>query len=282
MGFTFPIAAVIILAGGVGTSARAQSFNLEGQTGGMATPFAYVIASKAESVGAPAIAFHLLSGGEAVGTRYQISATTGFLGRLEVGYTKAAVSHGTETEAGSIFDRGFMMVHAKALLVPENMNGSNAPAISAGFIYRFQGSVLEGTPGGPVRNGDIYVAATKTFSQINQAPIVISGGVKGTNATPFSFAGNSTGWSACGFVFGGVKLGGRVLIGAEYAQQPKSVDGVPEASMPATWTILMRAVPDKKGKLSLELALVSLGDHIGEGLDINANYRPTFGVGYRF
>jgi len=276
------IAAIIVSMGAVAGAARAQSLNLEGQTGGTATPFAYVIESKPNKVGAPAAGFHWLSGGEEVGNRYQMSAIIGFLGRLEVGFTKDAVSHATMDEVAKIFDRGMMIVHAKAMIVAENSGGTGVPAISAGFVYRFQRGSLEDVPGSEINNGDIYVVATKTFSQIKQVPIVLSGGVKGTNATPFSFAGNSTGWSACGFVFGGVKLGGMILVGAEYAQQPEEIDGVPGASMPGTWTILIRVLPDKKAKLSLEAGLVSLGDHIGEGLDIKANYRPMFGVAYRF
>jgi hypothetical protein len=278
------VAALIIATVGFAASVSAQSLNLEGQTGGMVTPFAYVIESEPGHAGAPAIGFHWLNGGEAVGDRFQLSAIIGFVGRLEVGYTKGAVSQGSidTDEVAKIFDRGFMMVHAKAILVPENSGGTNAPAVSVGFAYRFQRSSLEGVPGSPVRNGDICVVATKTFSQIKQAPIVISAGVKGTNATPFSFAGNSTGWVARGFVFAGVKLGGKVLVGAEYAQQPKEIEGVPDVSMPATTAFLVRIVPDRKSKLSLEASLVSLGGDIGAGVDIKANNRFALGIGYRF
>jgi hypothetical protein len=280
-------AALVIAIISLASSVSAQSLNLEGQTGGMATPFAYVIESKPGRVGAPAAGLRWLSGGDAVGDRFQMSAIIGFLGRLEVGYTKGAVSHAAEgsidtDEVAKIFDRGFMIVHAKAILVPENSGGTGAPAISVGFAYRFQRSSLEGVPGAQVSNGDIYVVATKTFSQITQAPIVISGGVKGTNATPFSFAGNSTGWVARGFVFAGVKLGGKVLVGAEYAQQPKEIDGVPDVSMPATTAFLVRVVPDQKAKLSVEASLVSLGGDIGGGVDIKAKNRFALGIGYRF
>jgi hypothetical protein len=281
------LAAFIIASVSLAGSVSAQSLNLEGQTGGMATPFAYVIESRPGHVGAPAAGFHWLKGGDKVGNRFQMSLIIGFLGRLEVGYTKGAVSHASEgsidtDEVAKIFDRGFMIVHAKAMLVPENSGGTNAPAVSVGFAYRFQRSSLEGVPGSQVKNGDVYVVATKTIGQIKQAPIVISGGVKGTNATPFSFAGNSTGWVARGFVFGGLKLGGKVLVGAEYAQQPREIDGVPDVNMPATTAFLVRLVPDPKGKLSLEASLVSLGGDIGGGVDIKANNRFALGIGYRF
>jgi hypothetical protein len=44
----------------------------------------------------------------------------------------------------------------------------------------------------------------------------------------------------------------------------------------------VRLVPDEKAKLSLEVALVSLGGDIGGGIDIKAKNRFAFGFGYRF
>ncbi len=79
--------AILMLFACFAGSVCAQSLNLEGQTGGAATPFAYTTPSKPESISLPAAAFHLLSGGDIVGTHYQISLTAGAFERLEFGYT---------------------------------------------------------------------------------------------------------------------------------------------------------------------------------------------------
>ena len=52
--------------------------------------------------------------------------------------------------------------------------------------------------------------------------------------------------------------------------------------VPGTYAFLARLVPDRKGRLSIDVALISLGDVIGEDLEIKANNRFTFGLGYRF
>jgi len=274
--------ALIVLISGAGTTARAQSLNWEGQSGGLVTPFAYTVESRPDGISYPAISFHLLSGGEVVGTHYQSSVTVGFLSRVEVGYTRSSVTAGTSEPASGLFDRGFNIFHGKVVLVPENAGGRHVPAISAGFVVRYQSQHLEGNIGSATQNGDFVVVATKTFNQIKHAPVVLSGGVKATNAALMGLAGNAPDWTWCGFFFAGVNLGGKVLVGGEYAQQPSSIEGIDGADVPGTYTFMARFVPDRKARLSIDVALASLGDAIGEGLDINANNRFTFGVGYRF
>lgn len=112
-------------------------------------------------------------------------------------------------------------------------------------------------------------------------PIVVSGGVKASNASLFGFAGNAPGWSPCGFFFGGVNLGGRVLLGGEYAQQPKEIEGMRATKVPGTVTALVRFTPDPGARLSVEMLFINLGDDIG-GLKIGAKNRFAFGIGYRF
>ena len=276
------IAALFILISGAGTSGYAQSLNWEGQTGGLVTPFAYTVESRTDGISLPAISFHVLSGGEVVGTHYQSSVTVGFLSRIEVGYTRSSVTAGSDEPLCSLFDRGFNVFHGKVILVPENSGNTIVPAISAGFVVRYQSDHLEGNLGSATQNGDFVVVATKTLSQIKQAPIVLSGGVKVTNAALLGFAGNAPDWAWCAFFFAGVNLGGKVLIGGEYAQQPSEVKDLDGAEVPGTFTFMARVVPDKKARLSINVALFSFGEVIGEGLDMEADNRFSFGVGYRF
>jgi len=180
-----------------------------------------------------------------------------------------------------LFDRGFSIVHAKAILVPENAAGSGAPAISAGFVARFQKQPIERGLGVATKNGDVFAVMTKTFNKSGQAPIVLSGGVKATKASLFGFAGNAPGWSPCGFFFGGVNLGGKVLLGAEYAQQPKEIEGIQATKVPGTVTALVRFTPGPGARLNVEMLFINLGDDIG-GLNIKAKNRFAFGIGYRF
>ncbi len=281
-GFALQLAAILVAVLGLASAAWGQSLNLEGQTGGLVTPFAYTTPSEPGGISFPAAAFHLVSGGDIVGTHFQISLTAGALNRLEFGYTRSAVSVSTDDAATGLFDRGFSIVHAKAILLPEGTGGTGAPAIAAGFVVRFQKQHIERGLGVATKNGDVFVVVTKTFNQIEQAPIVLSGGVKATSASLFGFAGNAPGWSPCGFLFGGINLGGRVLVGAEYAQQPKEIDGIEGSDVPGTVTFLARFTPDPQKRLSIDVSVVSLGGDVGGGIDIKAKNRFAFGVGYRF
>jgi len=73
-----------------------------------------------------------------------------------------------------------------------------------------------------------------------------------------------------------------VLVGAEYAGQPKEIDGMEETDVPGTVAVLARLMPDANARLSIEAGLVNLGDTVGKNLDVKGESRYLFGVGYRF
>ncbi len=281
----FRIATLILLVVSVTGGVRAQSLNWEGQVGGVMTPFAYVVESKDAGISLPAAAFHLLSGGDVVGTHYYGSLTVGFLNRAEVGYSRAAITTAAEEDSHpltSLFDRGFNIIHGKVILLKEDSSGLSLPAISAGFVTRFQQEHIEGGLGSATKNGDIYVVVTKTSDLIQFAPVVLSGGVKVTNASLMGLAGNAPEWAWRGFVFGGINLGSRLLLGAEFMQQPEQIEFLAGADLPATISFLARLVPDPKSRLSIDAAVIRAGDEIGDDLNIKADNRFSFGLSYRF
>lgn len=278
------------------TAAGAQSLDLEGRTGGIVTPFAYTLESGRLGISPPSAAFHLIGGGDVVGTHFQVSVTEGFLGRVEVGYTRSAVSEGSSQPLSNLFDRGFSIVHGKVLLVPEGSGMVSLPAVSAGFVARYQRKHIEGGIGSATKNEDFYAVATKTLGGIEPVHLIVSGGLKATDASILGFAGNSPDWAWCGFAFAGVKLAGQVLVGAEYAQQPEEIKGVGEADVPGTVTVFARLTPALLGRLSIDAGMISLGDEIGGDLDVDvyqgdgtagrldieASSRYFLGAGYRF
>jgi len=280
--YVFWTAVLISIIPSLTNTACAQSLNLEGQSGGLATPFAYTLESKPNRISFPAAAFHLLNGGDVVGTHFQVSLAVGFLNRVEAGFTRSAVSEGSCEPLSNLFDRGFSIIHGKAALVLEGTGNANMPAISAGVLARYQRGHIEGGLGAATQNGDIFVTATKTINRIEQAPVILSGGLKATNASIMGLAGNSPSWDLCGFAFAGVNVGGLVLVGAEYAQQPREIEDFDNADVPGIVTFLVRLTPDDKARLAVEAGVISLGDVIGPGLEVKADSRYFFGVGYRF
>jgi hypothetical protein len=206
--------------------ARGQSLNWEGQTGAFVSPFAYTSFSPKGGFGLPAVSFHYLNGGDALGGFYEVSGTVGFLKRFEVGYTRALNSDGSTPGLSPLFNGGFNIFHGKANLLRENAGNRNfIPAISLGFVARTNvrrvGSILDSKD---THNEDFYLVATKTIKYFRVLPIVASVGFKATNASVLGISGNALDWQ--GRLFGAVGLvvpgpaRSEIVVGSEVLQEP--------------------------------------------------------------
>ena len=280
------VAAVFVFVYGL-HGAQAQSLNVEGQTGGAVTPFATIPKSTGSAMVHPLVSFQSLDLGDVIGTRYQISLAADVGGRLEFGYTKSAVATGSAEELSALFDRGFQNLHAKVLVAGDSMNGS-VPAIAVGGRIRWNREELHRD--GPMRNGDMYVVATRSFAVNTNLSILLNGGLKATNASLFAFAGTATGWAARGFGAAALVVANKVTIGSEVLQQPKAFEGLPEADVPATISAYVQATP-AGAHLSLTLAIVRLAGEIASNpptfpgrtsVDVKAVNRIVLGATVRF
>jgi hypothetical protein len=282
------------------SAASAQSLNWEGQTGALLTPFAYTAKSPAKGFGTPVVAFHYLSGGLYLNDAYQASVTVGFLDRAEIGYTRTEVSDTNEQNLNHAFDKGFNTFHGKINLVPENMGKTTwVPAVSVGFVARTNENrgVLALTnlgtfpnPNNTTETYDVYLVGTKTISQIKHMPILVSAGVKGTNASILGIVGAAPDWEArafgaVGFVFTPGKQ--TLILGAEALQEPHRIAAltgdapVPDISIPTTLAYFARFVPANV-PLNFDLAVAQIGGNIGEGINLHARARIGIGISYRF
>lgn len=256
-----------------------QPLNWEGQAGAIVTPFAQT-ADSSENGGRLSVGFHLLNAGEVLGTRFQISFTAAFMKRVEVGYTRSAVA-AKEEPLSSLFDRGFNTIHAKVNLLSENWNGTQAPAVSAGFLARWQKSNIE-EEWPATKNGDLFVVATKTLAPESEVPLLVSGGLRVTNASLYGVSGNAPDWTAGVFFTGGVVLAERALAGVEYSQQPSEIEDFPGTDVPDTVSFFVRLLPVPKIKLGIDLAIVRLAKEIGPGLEVKADTCFMLGGSVRF
>lgn len=55
-------------------------------------------------------------------------------------------------------------------------------------------------------------------------PLLVSGGLRVTNASLYGVSGNAPDWTAGVFFTGGVVLAERALAGVEYSQQPSEIE----------------------------------------------------------
>jgi len=268
-------------------SLQAQNIGWEGETGVFVTPLAYTAQSPKDGLGKPLVAFHYLNGGGVLGDFYNVSGTAGAFSRIEFGYTRALHSLGGDPNFSPLWNDGFNIVHGKVNFVHENASRTKwVPALSVGFIARTQVRNV----GGAIQkkdtiNGDIYVVATKMFTQTG-VPIILNGGVRGTNAQLWGLGGNAPEWSARAFGSAGfvVKLPNKAtaIFAAEIAQQPTHPDQLPTAVIPTTITYAVRLSPIPESKLNVDFGVAQIAGKIAPGVDLQARSRLGLQISYGF
>lgn len=259
--------------------------NWEGQTGGLITPFAYN-SSSSMGVGRPELAFHYLNGGPVLGNDFQVSITAGFLKIAEGGFTRTFNLLGND-ELAPWFANGFNAAHIKFRLLPENAwHTSYLPAIAAGAIVRTQvRRVTEVTERENTTATDFFVVGTKTLTTL-RVPVVLNLGAKLTNASILGIAANSPGWEFK--PFGGLFLTlktprhSRLMLGAEFASQPRQMKEVPGVVVPTSLAYVARWSPAGDNPITLELGFMQLGGNLGSGVDMEARHQAVIGINYHF
>ena len=275
--------AVLLLSASVGNAA-AQGLNWEGQTGAFITPFAYTSSSPK-----PQVSFHYLDGGSVIGGLTQSSVTVGILKKAEFGYTRTNTLGGSAPGLSPLFEGGFNTVHGKVNFVPENAGKKKyVPAMSMGFVARSQVRHVGGVLNSRDRsNGDFYLVATKTVTQVKGLPFLVNFGFKATNASVFGIAGNASAWQ--GGYFGAAALvtkgpGGATMIwGSEFAQQPRFIEGLPGAVVPTSLTYFVRVLPaPERVPINVDFGVAQAVGAIMPGVQLKARNQFAAGVSYQF
>jgi hypothetical protein len=285
--FSVHLIAVAISIAAFTISLQAQNIGWEGETGVFVTPLAYTAQSPKDGLGKPLVAFHYLNGGGVLGDFYNISGTLGAFSRIEFGYTRSLHSLGGDPNFSPLWNNGFNIVHGKVNVVSENAGKTKwVPALSIGFVARSQVRNV----GGAIQNkdtinGDVYFVASKTITQTG-LPIILSGGVRGTNAQLWGLGGNAPNWSARAFGAAGfvVKLPNKAtaIFAAEIAQQPTHPDQLPTAIIPTTITYAVRLSPAPESKLNIDFGVAQIAGKIAPGVDLRARSRLGLQISYGF
>ena len=288
-----PIALFVLLF--AAHSAPAQSLGYEGASGVFVTPLAAVAASPAHGAGHPVISYHLLAGGPVIGTWSTLSFTEGFARRFEVGFTRQDHAAGSDASLSGLWADGLNIFHAKVVAVPENAGKTKwVPGIAIGGIARTNDSnVGDGTNGQTRVNGDIYLVATKIVTQTGKVPLVLSAGVRGTNASLWGLGGNSQDWEARAFGAVGFVITGphksTIILASEAAQQPQHIlftssSGAQSTGLdvPTSIDYAIRVVPLPEHKFNLDAGILQAAGRVAPGVDLQARARFAFGVSYGF
>lgn len=193
------------------------------------------------------------------------SVATTFLGRLELSYGNETIA---QSGAANIHKNN---IGIKGLLVKENAGDTAwVPAVAVGAIYKDTSYAVSGD----VKDTgyDYYAVATKLVKQLPR-PVLISGGVRSTDARSTGVYGFGTKRDLIGFGNVDVILPGNIAVGFEY-QQGARVAGWKNADyydVHAAWLA--------NKNLTLVAAYVNTGDSnkssrvgLGDGFALSAHY----------
>ena len=203
---------------------NAQNLTLEGQTGGFITPTAYVVLSeKGQFFSHPAVGYHFVNASNVIGYVHTFSIEEGIANRMEFGYTRSVHTEGNSPTFSSLWNySGMNVFNAKVVGIKDGQFGPWTPGIGAGFVVRtddrFVSGALNQELGGPLKsytNGDVYLAATKTWLH-PPVPFLLNFGWKATNGSIYGLGGQATRFG--GRLFGG--LGVPLPLGHNIAAVP--------------------------------------------------------------
>jgi len=287
----------LIVLGASAKTVCAQTLNWEGQTGIFVTPLAYTAPSSDKNFGAPIVAYHYLDAGSVLGGFHQASITIGALGHLEFGYTRDIHQDGTTAGLSNLWGSGFNTFHGKFNFLRENVGKAWLPAVSVGFVLRSQvrnvGGVIAGKD---TTNEDFYAVATKTLVGL-KIPLVLTGGLKATNASLLGLVGNAPDYKGRGFGSAAFALKGparsTIMLGAEVLQEPRGVENLPGAAVPTTITYAVRIVPtgtfpaahgwgEETPKFNIDLGIAQAANNVMPGVSLQARHQFALGISYAF
>jgi hypothetical protein len=277
------------------TTAHAQALGWEGETGVFVTPLAYTASVGEGPTLHPVVAYHYFNAGPVIGDFHEISIEMGVGKQFEFGYTHEFHVFGDNPALSPLWQNGFEIFNGKFLLVPEGYQKQKwVPAISLGFIARTNvrnvGNWVSENAKNPAMvsgkcDGDIYLVASKIVP-VKPVPIILSAGVRGTDAELWGMGGNAPDWEARGFgavafVFKGPKRS-TIILGSEAAQQPHHPYGFPTLCIPTTLTYCARFVPSSKHHLNFDVGVAQVAGVVMPGVDLKARHQVGAQVSYGF
>ena len=301
--------AALLAAAGVcfaGHSLQAQSLTLEGQTGGFITPTAYVVPShKGHFFSYPAVGYSFINSHQVIGDIHTFSIVEGLGNRAELGYTRSVHQEGDSELFSSLWHfSGMNVFNGKVVLIKDGQGFPFTPGLAAGFLVRtgdkFVSGAIDGLSGQPIKsytNGDIYVAATKTWRHA-PLPFIANFGFKETNASILGIGGQSTRFQ--GRFFGGlgipIPLPFHMVVvpAAGFLQQPphsvnlNQVLVVNEGRLPTTLDYALRLTQRDNPHFSFGIGVGQVAGTIGETyipppygpgpVPVNLQARSVFGI----
>lgn len=284
--------ALVALVAGVTVSAPqqsvAQALTMDGSSGVFFQPWAYVVPSSPGKFNGPTLAYHAVTAGPVAGDYFNVSVEEGFGNRLEFGYTRDNHTDGGDPTFSPLFnDAGMNIFNFKAKVIPENYRKRRwIPAVAIGGVLRSNDPyVSQATAQTNATNGDIFGVATKLVVIDKKLPLLLSGGVRGTNAEVYGYGGNAINWQARAFGALAIPIPvKRVLVAptVEIDQEPHHLKYVAYANIPTTEVYAVRVSDYPKQKWAIDIGTGHVASSVYPGIRLKANNALAVAFDYRF
>jgi hypothetical protein len=263
---------------------NAQNLTLEGQTGGFITPTAYVVyTAKDHFFSHPAVGYHFIDASKVIGDVHTFSIAEGLGNKAEFGYTRSVHVEGDSPLFSSLWHfSGMNIFNGKFVAVKDGQFGAWTPGLAGGFVVRtgdrFVSGALNQELTGSLKtytNGDLYVAATKTWIK-PPVPFLINVGWKATNASIYGIGGQATRFG--GRLFGGlgIPLPGpwhtAIVPAAGFTQEPPQVKNLGailiggSAHIPTTLDYAVRVTQKDNPHFAFDIGIGQVAGQIGTTL----------------
>jgi hypothetical protein len=279
-------------------SLKAQHLTLEGQTGGFITPTAYVVYSaKKQFFSYPAVGYHFVNSSKVIGNIHTFNIAEGFGNRAELGYTRSVHQEGHSPLFSELWHyAGMNIFSGKVVLIKDGQGSPLTPGLAVGFVVRTGDKFVTGALDGKTyKNGDIYVAATKTWLHA-PLPFLANIGWKATNASIFGIGGQATRFQ--GRLFGGLGIplpgpfGTAIVPAAGFTQQPPQSKNLGallvggRSHLPTTLDYAVRVTQRENPHFAFDAGVGQVAGQVGTtfipGLGlvpVNLQARKVFGMG---
>ena len=271
-----------------GRSARGQALTMDGQSGVFFQPWANVVPAAPRKWNGPTLSYHAVTAGPVAGDYFNVSVEEGFGNWLEFGFTRDNHTDGGDPTFSPLFNyAGMNIFNVKAKVVVENAHHFKwIPAIAFGGVLRSNVPyVSQIFAHENATNGDIYGVATKLIVVDKKLPLLLSGGVRGTNAEAYGYGGNATSWQARAFGAVGFPVPiKKVLIAPtfEIDQEPHHLAYVTYANIPTTLIYAVRISRYPDMKWSVDIGTGHVVSTAAPGVALKANDALAVALDYRF
>ena len=267
---------------------QAQALTMDGQSGVFFQPWANVVPAAPKKWNGPTLSYHAVTAGPVAGDYFNVSVEEGFGNWLEFGFTRGNHTDGGNPTFSPLFNyAGMNIFNVKAKVIREDASHHKwIPAVAFGGVLRTNVPyVSQSFVHANATNGDVYGVATKVVVIDKKLPVLLSGGVRGTNAEVYGYGGNATNWQARAFGAVGFPFPVKgVLIAPtfEVDQEPHHLAYITYANIPTTLIYAVRISRYPDMKWSVDIGTGHVVSTAAPGVDLKANNALALALDYRF